>query len=884
MFDRFIRLARANKALREGRLEDALTLAQDPLIVRDRRAEDVRNQARRGLLERARRRLAAGDLAAAQGVLRLLATAGPSPELAAVEAAAAGLAAERVTAADRERDGLAAARRLLATGACDEAELAIAALGAAGQALAGQLAERRQRASAQCAAAAAAVDAGQWSVAEDLLAKAETLDRDCSLVAGVRGRIAAVRAGSHLATLRERLATADGEAAAAAVRAALATAAQLGAVEATAVRRDVGLAVASALRDAGDPAFGMAVALACGGEDLALGARERSLVAALQRCGAAGPDDAAATAAVAAAHAAGAERLAEAIGARLAAGRAQATQMAAIRTMLDDGQLDTARARLADILAEDPMHEGARRDLALVEAGVADLERRLELVRAAAREGRLRAACAGALALGGSARIVAEAQQVAADARSRMALVDRGLGEIRVALHTRGAVGTEGVRHCLARLQQLAKVQVDHEELPAVIAAVEAELAALATVETVAAEIGQQEFGALPARLGELVAGRQQLLAPDRCDARLCSLGDRIVRCGDLVVEDGRLAPLAPLLAGLDALAAVRPDFARNAQRLRGLADARRAAAAELVAQASRALAGRDLAEAERLADEAGKQWAEQPELRPLRDQLAAVRTQSAALDRAADLVRERDYAGAERKLAAMPPTQALLRTRIYDMKKDLAKAQGLEGAFLLRVDEGGEHLVLRGETVMLGNVRQSCADLPILANLAGRHASIRRSMSFHGGMQDVVVAEEGEVRVGGRAGRQHTLTSGDRVELGSSFAFVYQVPSARSLTARLALQGGFQVAGTDRVLLMKDRGRDGRLLLGAAPDAHVRVARASAEVEVFATSAGHMRIACDAGGTIDGAPFRGEHPLSAGQVVEAGGITFVLQPWRPSL
>ena len=42
MFDRFIRLARARKALREQRFEDALQLALDPLVRSDRRAEDVR--------------------------------------------------------------------------------------------------------------------------------------------------------------------------------------------------------------------------------------------------------------------------------------------------------------------------------------------------------------------------------------------------------------------------------------------------------------------------------------------------------------------------------------------------------------------------------------------------------------------------------------------------------------------------------------------------------------------------------------------------------------------------------------------------------------------------------------------------------------------------
>ncbi|MBZ0151424.1 MAG: hypothetical protein K8J09_07815, partial [Planctomycetes bacterium] len=244
----------------------------------------------------------------------------------------------------------------------------------------------------------------------------------------------------------------------------------------------------------------------------------------------------------------------------------------------------------------------------------------------------------------------------------------------------------------------------------------------------------------------------------------------------------------------------------------------------------------------------------------------------------------EKDFLGAGKKLAAMPSAPPFLRTRIYDMKQDLARAQGLEGAFLLRVDEGGEHLVLRGDTVTIGNVRQARADVPVLAQLAGLHASLRRSMSFHGGMQDSIVAEEGEVVVRGSKVSRHALVPGDRVALGAAFGFVYQRPSRRSLTAALTLQSGFRVASTDRLLLMKDRGRDGRILLGPAGEVHVRVARARGEVEVFAANSGQMRVFCEAGGTIDGAPFRGEHPVAAGQIVEANGIAFVLMPWQRQL
>lgn len=231
-----------------------------------------------------------------------------------------------------------------------------------------------------------------------------------------------------------------------------------------------------------------------------------------------------------------------------------------------------------------------------------------------------------------------------------------------------------------------------------------------------------------------------------------------------------------------------------------------------------------------------------------------------------------------------MPPTPALLRTRIFDMKQNLMRAQGLDGAFLLRVDEGGEYLVLRGETVTIGNVREGRTDLPILAAIAGRHARIQRAMSFHGGMQDTVIADGGDLLVGGRKVDRHALRTGDRFQLGPSLALQYQVPSSRSLTAILVLQGGFQVAGTDRVLLLKDRGRDGRILIGAAKDAHVRVPGAQGELEIYATKDGQMRVRVGGQGTMDGKPFTDEHPVAAGAVVQASGIGCVLLPWQRAL
>ena len=239
-----------------------------------------------------------------------------------------------------------------------------------------------------------------------------------------------------------------------------------------------------------------------------------------------------------------------------------------------------------------------------------------------------------------------------------------------------------------------------------------------------------------------------------------------------------------------------------------------------------------------------------------------------------------KDFAEANRQLGDMPPTPAVLRTRIFDIKQGLARAQGLDGGFLLRVDEGGEYVVLRGDCVTVGNVREGKADLVVLANIAGRHASIQRSMSFHGGMQDRIRADNGEVFVRGKSVPEHALKSGDRVRLGSSLELTYRVPSTRSITAALTLSSGFQTAGTDKILLMRDRGRDGRVLIGPAADAHVRVPDRCPEVEIFAAKDGQVRIRFTGKGSMDGRPFSGEHPVTAGALVRCGELSFVLQPF----
>jgi hypothetical protein len=896
MFDRFIRMARATRALREQRFEDALQLAQDPLIAGDRRAETIRREAAQRLVARAKVRLEAGDVPAARVVLDRVQAAGQTA-LAAEVTAALGVAADR----EREllelhRQTVAAARAATDAGRLLEAESLLHSLGTSGaevRSLELLLAERRRQAAVTAGQAVASLDQGDHAGAIERCVRAELLDRDGSEVLAVRTRVLR-EAGPRLATaVEQRVAAGDLSGALEQYRASTAAMPALRQAGGfVALAHALAVAVTKALRQATNSAAALSLATKVQACELPMESAVADLVAALAAAAprlvaqpeAAGAEVVTLGAGIAvAATAAGAAPLAAALQQWTAAAAAHEHRLAAARACSERGELDQARDLLQRFLGEQPLHEGARSELALVEQSLAGIEQRLVELRTAVRSGRLRAACAMAAGIAGSDRARGEAQQLAAEARARMALVERGLDEVRVALYGRGAATQEAVRHCLRRLEELAKVQIDHEDLPRVIAAVNAEIQALALHDRALAAVGRQALDEVLQVLGELMPLRNKLLDSARLDARCCDLADRLARIAEVALAAGRLAEVERCAESLTSFAAARPEFLGKVANWRAEATRQRQEAGAAVAAARTALAGRDLAEAEQIVERAQLLWNECPEARALAEELRQLRQQTGVLDRIAALTDERDFLGAGEKLASLPEPSPLLRTRIYDMKQNLARAQGLDGAFLLRVDEGGEQLVWRGESVSIGNIRQARADLPMLANLAGRHASVRRSMSFHGGMQDSVVAEEGEVRIGGALVRQRVLAPGDRVQLGPAMGFVYQRPTPRSLTVGLLLQSGFQIAGTDRVLLMKDRGRDGRILMGPGQDVHVRVAKASGEVEVFATSTGQIRVACGSGGTIDGVPFKGEHPVDAGQIVVAAGISFLLLPWRPA-
>lgn len=893
MFDRFIRLARAKKALHEQRYLDALQQASDPLIGDDRRAERIRTQATDQLVRRARARLAGGDVATALAEAKRLQQLAKSDTVEQLLLDVQQAETLGQQAKDEHHKARAEFRKLVDAGELSDAESMLAGLPIADR-------DRKEmmdvvvgrRREAVKALDRAANDGAKGSIDGAIDGYVQALAMDRNLPEAARA-----------ATLRQ-LATAAVAALEAPAKVHKASATELGALlqsysqlvgklprlahdpKILALHDKLGDAIGRCLGQIDSLAQASGLARRVQASGIPISAELDRVIAALLALAETGDAQPQAQAAVLAqlqedARQAGFRKLAKLAAAEVATAADGEAQLAAARELLEQGNLEAARALFVTFLNENPLHEGVQKELELVDLGMADLDRRLADLRMTLRAGRLREACANAMALVGSARIAEEAKQILTEARGRIALVDKGLDEVRVSLHGRAAATQEGVRHCLKRLEELAKVQVDHEEMPRVIAAVAAEIKALQLCEKAVDALPRGDLEAVVQAVPKLVSARDDLLAVERIDAKLCQLGDAIGQFGDRALADGRLAVMLRCASVLEQLEDVRADFATRARAWRKDHQNREVSVGELLREARTRLVDRDLAEAERLVEEAQSRWRESAEVQAFAHQLQKLRKQTHTLEEVAAMAKDKDFLGAHQKLASMPSVPPMLRTRVYDMKQDLARAQGLEGSFLLRVDEGGEQLVMRGESVSIGNVRKARADLPVLANVAGLHATIQRSMSFHGGMQDSVVAEDGDVRVGAKKVKKQVLKSGDKVQLGPALGLIYQRPTSRSLTSRLLFQSGFQVAGTDRVLLMKDRGRDGRILIGPGRDVHVTVSKATGEVELFANNAGQMRIFCEQGGSIDGTVFRGEHPVAAGQVIEACGITFLLLPWQ---
>lgn len=899
MFDRFIRFAEARRALQKGHFEQVLRLTDDPLVRGHRRADELRDRALRELVRRARRRIDDGALTAAwSDVGRVLAA---DPDRDEARALQSHLQCRLDGVEDAGKQARELVRQAQARAEVGDLQGARGLLGTARQLAAGAVTEQglealvdgRARSAAELVQRAReAVASGNVEAARDALIEARSQDHDVAGGEELALQVARACAPQVVARARElhqrddaagafrllereiaRLPELSGVTAIEKLRARCATR-WLEGLKALLKRGELEAAVSAFRRvDPRLPGLSDANGERAGLEALAQGLelRDRGDLS-----GAAESLAAAERILRVPAIARQASELADAV-------RLTAKALDEARSLAAEGAIVEARRRLLAVLEKWPMQEAVRREMEILDQGAQDREQRMARARLLAKEGKLTEASAVAVSLAVPGPLGEDARLLLKDVQARMDLVNRGLDQVRRAVHGRDSGTTEGVRHCLLRLEQLEMVCCDHGDMATLKSSLHAELEGLQVIGRAREALDAERPHDVAAAIVEFRGLQARLLRPDRLEARLLEVVDDAQRLAESAADAGRLTVARAWLKALEAAVSGTAAALEEHHRLQARLLERERRGETAANDGFAALERRDFEAAEASLERARAAANDIAPVRRLEQELCRLRGRESDLAEVERLTAKADFGAAAHKLRGMPPTPPMLRTRIFDLKQNLARAQGLDAGFLLRVDEGGEFLVLRGDSLTIGNVREGSADLAVLANVAGRHARLTRSMSFHGGMQDRIVAERGEVTVDGKKVQSHALRSGDRFRLGATLELVYTLPSARSLTALLTLRGGYQVAGTDKVLVMKDRGRDGRILIGAAKDAHVRVPHPG-PVEIFSNNDGQVRVRCEGGGEMNGQPFSGEHPITAGALVRCGEIAFVLQPVaRPS-
>jgi hypothetical protein len=174
-------------------------------------------------------------------------------------------------------------------------------------------------------------------------------------------------------------------------------------------------------------------------------------------------------------------------------------------------------------------------------------------------------------------------------------------------------------------------------------------------------------------------------------------------------------------------------------------------------------------------------------------------------------------------------------------------------GRFLLWVDGVGGYWVCLGDEVILGQAAASAmVDVPILGDLSGRHARIRRDGEGY------LIEALREVYVDGRR-VVHTalLSHACKVQLGDSVRLGFRRPHALSATARLDFLSRHRTEPTvDAVLLMADT-----CVLGPKPHSHVVCRDWPAEVVLYRQEGG-LFLRSPGALEVDGARMKDRGPL----------------------
>lgn len=188
---------------------------------------------------------------------------------------------------------------------------------------------------------------------------------------------------------------------------------------------------------------------------------------------------------------------------------------------------------------------------------------------------------------------------------------------------------------------------------------------------------------------------------------------------------------------------------------------------------------------------------------------------------------------------------------------------------FMLWIDSVGGFWVCLGDDVTLGQPdRQASADLPILGDLSGRHARIRRDEEGY------LIEAIREVRVDDRSVQNiGWLREGCRIQLGPSVRMLFSRPHPLSATARLDFVSRHRTQpSSDAALLMADT-----CVLGPKRHSHVICRDWTREVILYRRG---QELFCRAAGgfEIDGVGCTGTGRITRNSRVAGDGFSFNLE------
>ena len=189
---------------------------------------------------------------------------------------------------------------------------------------------------------------------------------------------------------------------------------------------------------------------------------------------------------------------------------------------------------------------------------------------------------------------------------------------------------------------------------------------------------------------------------------------------------------------------------------------------------------------------------------------------------------------------------------------------------FLLWVDAVGGYWVCLGDEVVLGQPAPSAkVDVPILGDLSGCHARIRRDREGY------LLEAIRDVKIDGRRVQQAALLNdGAKVRLGEAVWLLFRRPMALSATARLDFLSRHRThPSSDAVLLMAEA-----CVLGPKPHSHV-VCRDWTREAVLYRRGGELYCRAPGKFAVDGVACDGCGRITMRSRVEGEGFSFNLEP-----